>query len=156
MGIMEVHKKLQLARKARRLTYKELTLRAGFEKSKHTQVRKWLIGEVRIFLDQAVALARALEVGLDWVTDPDDLREPGEPLSEKARWVLDWIEKWGWDLAFDLLTQPAQAPDVPKAHPTPGTRAAGIVTRPVVPPDEHPTPAPPSVRRKPKGRGSAI
>lgn len=100
---------------------------AGHEKISQGRISKWTRAEGNMYVHQAHALARALDVPLDYLVD--ESREEPKPIpSERERQVMEWIDKFGWEAAYWRLvgTVPGVEPVVKPMGKTYGeTKEAG-------------------------------
>lgn len=76
------------------------------------RISKWTKGQNRIFVHQALALARALGVSLDNLFDDSQELEPAPIPSMREQLVREWINDWGWEAAYRRIVAPG-----PKAEP---------------------------------------
>lgn len=104
---MEFPEKLRSTRKARQYSQEYLAEQVGVRQS---QLGKWETGQGRPYYDQALKLARALDVSMDWLCDPEIDTPPSTPggveLSEGEKAVLEVVKRRGLSWVLLALTDP--------------------------------------------------
>lgn len=116
-GIMTLREKFDILLKRKGISQTQLAKRAGFGQ---TTVNRWINGLVSMSMDQAFALARELEVPLDYLADPSQEGEPGPLASERERQVREIAEKIGWEAAYWRIVKAEALPEVKSVRKTLG------------------------------------
>lgn len=118
-GSMKLPEKLRKHRIEKRMTQQALAEVIGVVQ---THIAKWEGGGGRPYYDQALKLARALDVPVEYLID-DEMESPSEAhggveLSEGDRAVLAIVRKRGLSWVMLALTEPPLLRDLsPQARP---------------------------------------